>query len=175
MVVVPILSYVAAGWMIGWASAPYNVAWALRYPKRAALMALAGPSANLLLVLLASAGIHAGIAAGVFHAPSSIGWMNVVMATAGGLFPFLATMLSLVFSMNLLLCVFNLLPLPPLDGSSLALFFLGDDAARKYAEFIRHPAFAFAGLFLSWKFFGLIYPPIQLWAVNLLYWGRHYA
>jgi Zn-dependent protease len=175
MAVVPILSYLAGGWMIGWASAPYNIAWALQYPKRSALMALAGPAANLFLVLLAALGIHAGMAAGVFHPPTSPGWMSVTVASQDGIFTFLATMLSLTFSLNLLLCVFNLLPLPPLDGSSLALFFLGGETARKYAEFIRHPSLGLVGLFLGWKLFGTIFPPIQLWAVNLLYWGRHYA
>ena len=54
MVVVPLLSYFFGGWMIGWASAPYNPEWALRYPRRSAVMALAGPAANLILVVLAA-------------------------------------------------------------------------------------------------------------------------
>jgi hypothetical protein len=44
MVVVPIISYLIGGWMIGWASAPYDPRWANQYPRRAALMALAGPA-----------------------------------------------------------------------------------------------------------------------------------
>src|SRR5258708_32731709 len=36
MLVLPIVSYLTAGWMIGWASAPYNPAWAAQYPRRAA-------------------------------------------------------------------------------------------------------------------------------------------
>src|SRR6266852_7405402 len=53
-IVVPIISYAVGGWMIGWASVPYNFQWALTYPKRAAKMALAGPAANLLLVVLSA-------------------------------------------------------------------------------------------------------------------------
>jgi hypothetical protein len=34
LVVVPIFSYIAAHWMIGWASAPYNPEWQQRYPRR---------------------------------------------------------------------------------------------------------------------------------------------
>src|SRR3990167_6103885 len=48
-VVVPVASYLLGGWMIGWASAPYDPLWAERHPRRAGLMALAGPGANLLL------------------------------------------------------------------------------------------------------------------------------
>src|ERR1700751_2150411 len=44
MLLLPIISYLASGWMIGWASAPYNAAWAAQYPRRAAVMALAGPA-----------------------------------------------------------------------------------------------------------------------------------
>ena len=45
---VPILSFVMTGfsWMIGWASAPYDALWAYEYPKRSALMALAGPASR---------------------------------------------------------------------------------------------------------------------------------
>ena len=39
MVVVPILSYIMAHWMIGWASTPYDPSWQQRYPRRAAWMA----------------------------------------------------------------------------------------------------------------------------------------
>lgn len=175
MVVVPLLAFFLSGWMIGWASAPYNVAWAQRYPRRAALMAMAGPLSNLLLVLLAALFIHAGMEWGLFRPPHQIDWARMTVATEGGVWTFFATMLSLVFSLNLLLFAFNLLPLPPLDGSSLPFFFLSDEWAEKYAAFVRHPSFGLIGIFIAWKVFGQIYPTIQLWAVNLLYWGRHYS
>src|SRR6476659_583779 len=57
MVIVPIASFALNGWMMGWASAPFDPEWAHRYPKRAALMAAAGPAANLLLVLLSGLAI----------------------------------------------------------------------------------------------------------------------
>ena len=34
-VVVPLLSYILGGWMIGWASAPYDPDWQRRHPHRA--------------------------------------------------------------------------------------------------------------------------------------------
>jgi Zn-dependent protease len=43
-VVMPLfLIFSGLGWMFGWASAPYDPHWAVRYPKRSGLMALAGP------------------------------------------------------------------------------------------------------------------------------------
>ena len=53
MVVLPLLSLIMShgSWPFGYASAPYDPYWAMRYPKRAALMALAGPAANLLTAI----------------------------------------------------------------------------------------------------------------------------
>src|SRR6185436_10638400 len=65
MVVFPILSYVMGGWMMGWASAPYDPHWAQRYPKRAAWMSLAGPGANFALAILAGILMRAGILSGI--------------------------------------------------------------------------------------------------------------
>ena len=55
MVILPLLTALTMGFPIGFASAPYDPAWAQKYPKRSAWMALAGPAANLLLMLIAEA------------------------------------------------------------------------------------------------------------------------
>src|SRR6267378_8641055 len=39
MVVIPILSFLLGGWMIGWASAPFDPNWQRQYPRRSAWMA----------------------------------------------------------------------------------------------------------------------------------------
>ena len=62
MVLLPILTLAFIGWPLGFASAPYDPVWADRYPRRAGWMALAGPAANLLLFLLAAAGLRWGLA-----------------------------------------------------------------------------------------------------------------
>ncbi len=59
-VLVPALSLLLAGWMVGWGSAPYDPLWQRRHPHRAAWMALAGPGANLLLAVLTAFVIYAG-------------------------------------------------------------------------------------------------------------------
>ena len=60
MVALPLISVVVSGWPFGFASAPYDPHWAMRYPRRAAWMALAGPAGNLLLVLAAVLAIRVG-------------------------------------------------------------------------------------------------------------------
>src|SRR5262245_28670482 len=116
MVLVPILSFVLGGWMIGWASAPYDPWWQERHPRRAALMSLAGPGANFVLMIIATICIRAGLAAGIFQPPAaaSFGHVTDVAADATGLMRFASTFLSVLFFQNLLLGAFNLLPVPPL-------------------------------------------------------------
>ncbi len=175
MVVVPILAYLFSGWMIGWASAPYDPHWASRYPKRAGLMALAGPLSNLALMLIAAILIRVGILAGFFEAPSSVSFNHLVDATSEGIPNLIAVLLSIGFSLNLLLFLFNLLPLPPLDGSSVPLLFLSEPAAEKYWAFLRSPMVSMFGILIAWKIFGVIYPPLHLIAINLLYPGMNYG
>ena len=174
MVVVPILSYALGGWMIGWASAPYNREWAIQNPRRAALMSMAGPASNLALVMAAAFLIRAGMACHVFDAPGEIGLMRVVEASSPGIYLFLAKVVSIFFSLNLLLAIFNLIPLPPLDGSGIFMFFCTSESAARFLQALRHPAFNYAGLMISWRVMDAIFPSIQLFAVNLLYPGYGY-
>jgi len=171
MVLVPLLSYFVGGWMVGWASAPYDPQWALRYPQRSALMALAGPAANLVLVLIAVILIRLGFEWSLFHESGQGGFLHVIEAAGDreGLVAFSAKLLSLFFSLNLLLAAFNLLPVPPLDGSSLPLFFLRGAAAEKYWMALRTPMFSWIGLIVAWRCFGFLYPPIFASASKLLY------
>ncbi len=168
-VVVPVLSFFLGGWMMGWASAPYDPQWALRYPKRSALMSLAGPAANLVLVLVSAMLIRIGIAAEVFTAPESITFTHLTQPVQEGMWTHVATMLSVFFSLNLLLFAFNLLPVPPLDGSGALPLFMSESIGQKYMALLHRSGFAIFGLFLAWKLFGFIYSPIHLFAINLLY------
>lgn len=169
MVVVPIVSYLAGGWMIGWASAPYNPAWALANPRRAGLMALAGPLSNFALVLLAGLAIHLGIAARVFEAPDYLGFMTMTRATGGGAGPVAAQLLSILFSLNLLLGTFNLLPIPPLDGASVLLLVVSRSMVSTVYGLIKHPTLRMVGLYVAWRYFGMLFHPVEIFAAHLLY------
>lgn len=175
MVVLPLLSVVLSGWPFGFASAPYDPQWARRYPQRAGLMALAGPAANFLLVLIAALLLRAGQASGFLHAPESITFGRIAATDAGGLWPALVFMLGVVFSLNLLLAAFNLLPFPPLDGSGALPLLLNDTLTRKYQDFIwGNPAIGWIGLIVAWQIFGRLFNPLFMAAVNLLYPGVNY-
>ena len=173
MVLVPILSFALAGWMFGWASAPYDPTWAHRHPRRAGLMALAGPLGNLLLVLVSGVALRVGLAMGGFEPSSRDGLdlAHVVSAPAGGAVEGLATLLSVLFSLNLILFLFNLFPLPPMDGSGVLQIFLPESASRRLVEWTRHPVLGLVGLVVAWRVFPYLFFPLFVLALTLLYTG----
>ena len=173
-VVVPIISFILGGWMMGWASVPYDREWALNHPKRSAIMSLAGPTANLLLVVVAMLVIRTGMASGIFFPPESLTFSHIVESSGGRNLDIAASFVSLFFSLNLLLFLFNLLPVPPLDGSGIIPLFLSHATAQKYLMLLYNSPAGIFGLFLAWKIFGYVYSPLHLVAVNVLYPGLHY-
>ncbi len=164
MVVAPILSWLANGAMIGWASAPFDPTWARARPKRKALVSAAGPASNFLLVILAGILIRLGLHSGVFRPPAMVGWYELVAGDSGLWVP-LAGMLSLLFNLNLLLGLFNLIPLPPLDGGSILLLFLPERSAGRFMDFLHQPGLMILGLLVAWKLFGQIFWPV--WGMSL--------
>lgn len=159
MVVFPLLSFFAWGGMIGWASAPYDPLWERRHPRRSGWMALAGPAANFTLMLLAVALLRAGTAFQLF--PSE--------PFAGGQPHPVEWVLQIVFLLNLLLGTFNLLPVPPLDGSSGILVFMGERTAQNYLDLVRGSNYAIAGLLVASLVFGRIFPYIKDAAINFFF------
>ncbi len=112
-VLLPLLLWIGgSSIMIGWAKpVPYNP-FNLKDPKRGSiLIGLAGPASNLALAL-------------VFAALVRIVGASIVTPTVTMGF-FLAA-LNIVVLTNVVLAVFNLVPIPPLDGSKLLLALLPD-------------------------------------------------
>jgi len=174
-IVVPILSFLIGGWMIGWASTPYDPHWAYSHPRSSAKMSAAGPAANLLLAFLAAMAIRIGMLTGVFFPPDTIDFAHVIDATQAGTMATLAAFINIFFSLNLLLFIFNLLPLPPLDGSGIIPLFLTEDRARRYMEMIHNPTFSILGIIVAWNIFDYIYNPLHLMFINILFFPvAHY-
>jgi Zn-dependent protease len=155
MLVVPLLTSLTQGWAMGWASAPYDPHWASRHPQRAALMAAAGPAGNLLIAVVAFAALRIGLMAGWFIAPDHVKFDAIVGAAspAGG---FAAVLLSVLLVLNVFIGLFNLLPLPPLDGSAIITVFLPDEYAERFRMLQSNPMMSMIGLMIAWKVFPLV-------------------
>jgi Zn-dependent protease len=175
MVVVPILTYIYAQWMMGWASAPYDPSWQQRYPRRAAWMALAGPAANFSLVLIAALSIRLGIAAHYFRMPESAVFTRITEAAAPGTAEPAATFLSVLFVLNLVLGTFNLLPVPPLDGHTGVTLLMSEGTALRFLEWSRSQGFGMLGLLLAWVVYGKLFSHIFRLSLIALYPGSSWG
>lgn len=170
MVIMPVLSYVTSGWMMGWASAPYNPKWARNYPRRAAWMALAGPAANFAIVLLAWILIQIGQTTGVLQLSGKVGFTELVKSPADGPMAAAAALLSVLYSLNLLLGSFNLLPVPPLDGFAVLGLLLPESAMLKLMDFRDSMGMlSILGLLLAWRMFDAVFDPVYITGLKMLY------
>lgn len=159
MLIVPLLTALTQGWAIGWASTPYDPRWAAHYPKRAAVMAAAGPAGNLLIAFAAFVLIKIGLASGWFDPSYSGTYAQLVVGQtpASG---FVAELLSIFLTLNVLLCAFNLIPLPPLDGASVIGLFVPESIAFKLRELSHTPMFQLLGLVIAWRIFPFVVDPL---------------
>ena len=154
-VIFPLIGLFYGGMLFGWAKpTPVTARNFKNYKRDDILVSLAGPASNLLsatvaLILLlilkhASAGGALAIGTAVLltqHVP------GVSTENLPQLFP-IALFLYYVILLNLLLFVFNLIPIPPLDGSRILRHFLPPSALEVYD---RIPMF---GMFIVMILFG---------------------
>lgn len=141
----------------GWAK-PVNVnPYALYRRSRSAMMwvSMAGPLSNLLMAIIAAIPFRLGLV--------SAGQASMDMATSSQhLLPTVPQLLLVFVYLNLLLMLFNLIPLAPLDGEKIADYFFPPawqrlmDTIRPYGPVILM-AIVFLGV-LSW----IINPPLTL-------------
>ncbi|MCH4180021.1 MAG: site-2 protease family protein [Atopobiaceae bacterium] len=124
-VILPIIMGIAGGPIFAFAKpVPYNP-YNLRNRRRDELLvALAGPCANLLQAIVGAA---------LFQA--AFGWYSSSVSEVAY---YVCYILSSYVYVNLVLMFFNLIPLPPLDGSSIIGVFLSGSALEKYYQIQRY-------------------------------------
>jgi len=105
-------------------------------PTAGGVDALAGPSE-----------LHANAAGGVgLRVGQSMGWLHETPRPGGRPSGSGASRILLA---ELLLGTFNLLPVPPLDGSAGIMLFMSEDRAQRYLDWLRGNSFAMVGLLVG--------------------------
>jgi len=113
---------------IGWAKpVPINPVYFRDRKKGTMLVSLAGPLSNLAMAFTG---------AFLYKITFIIGYANIM---AGDTFTmYFVNFLMLFFSVNINLAIFNLLPVPPLDGSKILSGFLPYDKYFRYMQYERY-------------------------------------
>lgn len=124
-VLFPLLSLVGGIPLIGWAKpVPVNLGRLRRGRTDYVLVAAAGPASNLLLALVASAVM------------AVMPWESLLTGSRDVATP-LFTLLSRAVTLNVLLAVFNMLLIPPLDGGNVLAGLLPRPIAMRYDALVR--------------------------------------
>jgi Zn-dependent protease len=145
-VILPLILYFSAGFIYGYAKpVPFNPYNFRNLKRDSGLTALAGPVSNILIAIVLSV---------IFHISAPI--------------PVLQHIFWYVIFLNLLLAFFNLIPVPPLDGSKVLGMFLTDQAYFKWtAQERKGMIYLFAVIIIS-NLLGLnliskiVLPPVKL-------------
>lgn len=139
----------------GWAKpVPINPLRMKKYRAGISLTALAGPVSNLLAAFVA------GIA------------YNIIICTKSGLMALVSSevttmscvllLLSFLFQVNVGLAVFNLIPIPPLDGYNVLSYFTSQKVDRWFYRHQREVTFAFIVIILGLSYIPSAHNPLYI-------------
>jgi Zn-dependent protease len=146
----PIVAMVTGAPLIGWAKpVPVNIRQ-LGHPRRDyVLVAAAGPASNLAMAIAA-----AGMLAVLPVSPQTLDEANVSVPVAA--------ILSQAMRLNVLLAVFNMIPIPPLDGGNVLGGLLPYRLATVFNQIRPYGVLLLYALILSGGFDYVVVPPYQL-------------
>ncbi len=145
-ILLPLVAFMAGGLIFGWAKpVPVNPMNLKNYRRDYLLIAAAGPASNVLLATAASLLMRVGPAGA---------------ASSGGIASGLFDIGFMVIQLNLLLAVFNMIPIPPLDGGTVLAGLLPRPLADGYDRVVRPYGFMILlVLMMTGTLYDLIIPP----------------
>lgn len=153
---IPLLGYLSGGIIIGWAKPvpfnPYNLnpkKWGLPAQAGEAMVAIAGPLSNIIIAVIFAVIIRASLGAS--------------FATE----PFLFITGYLVF-INIILAIFNLIPIPPLDGSKILFSILPGRLSHLRQNLERFGiVLVLIFVFVLWRFIAPFAAAVFTWLVGI--------
>lgn len=159
-IVMPAICYITMGFVFGGAKPvpvnPYN----FRNPKRdMAITAAAGPASNFLLIIISIVLYKILVAVGVFEPMIGYGRINNGDLSIFEYFFFYSIIV------NSVLMTFNLIPIPPLDGSKILMGFLNYEQARKFESVSRYGIMIIIGIIFLGDLFNFSIIGSVVWPV----------
>lgn len=162
-----VLTSLGGSFIIGWAKpVPVNSRFFRRPARDLMLVALAGPVCNFLLAFLFAL-CTAGIALVSPEFLLNFLFRDAPPSTGFAVMPFLAQMCLQGLVINVSLAWFNLLPIPPLDGSRVVSYFLPMRAALSYAR-LENYGFVILLVLLVSGVLGRVLEPLVRGSLDLL-------
>lgn len=147
-IIFPLVGLLTGGMMFGWAKpVPVNTLQMRDRKLGDICTSAAGPLSNAILAI-----IFFTLAKLVAHNST------VVVDTLGSLAVPVYLMLRIGLSLNIVLMIFNLLPIPPLDGSHVLQNLLPDGAAEAYERLRPYGFILMIGLLMTGVFSKIISP-----------------
>ncbi len=152
-IAVPLVLLLLGGFIFGWAK-PVPVTWEnLHKPKRdMALVAVAGPLSNLLMGIAWAFVMKLGFSLG--ESLPALAWPLIYMGGAG-------------ISINVILCLLNLLPIPPLDGGRVLSGILPGPLSWRLNQLEPYGLFILLGLLVTGLLNTILGPPMSIMQMAL--------
>jgi len=142
-----------AGFVIGGAKpVPINPGYFKHHKRDTMLTSLAGPGSNLVMMIF------------------SVLLLKLVIILPALHYDWLVNFLKIAININMLLAAFNMIPIPPLDGSKVLAFFLPDSLAWKYMNLGQFGMIAII-ILMATNLLGYMMLPFKLfayWVIGLI-------
>lgn len=146
-VIFPIICILTHLPIFGWAKpVPINPNRFFNYRSGVILVSLAGPLSNFVIAIVCTIFLY----------------FSISQTLITGNFPFLPKILSQALLLNLVLAIFNLFPIPPLDGSKILSAILPQNLAELYDSIEPYGFFIMMGLIATGLLGKILYPMVVL-------------
>ena len=164
----PLLGPALFGFLFAFASTPVNPAKVRRgvsIRKAEFLIALAGPVSNVILGVLAGGVCLALVSTfpSEFHFPLLVGQVELVEVAHSSPLVALVELARMMVIVNVILAIFNIIPIPPLDGFTVATAFWPDTG---FGNFVKQYQMVLLLLFIIYA--GHLLSPVIVGAQKLL-------
>ncbi len=171
--ILPIMGALTGGFLFGWAKPvpvqPYNFTRSISMRKGMLLVSLAGPASNLVLAFLASLLVFMLIQTGLVD---KTGFVKVIFGQAEEghtLANAAIELLKIFIHLNVILAFFNMIPVPPLDGSKILSGILPYKYGH-YMETLERYGFLILIALLMTGALNILFYPARLLSNFLLTW-----